>query len=201
MTLLKRFNSGILLFLAAFTLFSCNLEDFNLKKLVDPVDIVPDFFAPLAYGTFTVTDLIPVPKPDDNFQIPVGGIDLSPVVVSTLGTSFRSEAIDSVYLITQFTNETQCDMEFELFFLSSATGLPVNIKLFKSGIIPANSPEKRIQFDLGPTDLDNLNNSSDIRLNFKFSPPATGITTFGDVKSQVFSFKISFHSPVNLWKL
>ena len=56
MQLIRRFISVVVLLFAAIMLFSCNLDDFNLNKLADPIDIVPDVYAPLAYGTFKVKD-------------------------------------------------------------------------------------------------------------------------------------------------
>jgi len=197
---IKRFISGIVLFTAAVMLFSCHLEDFNLNKLSNTNDIIPDFFAPFAYGTFKVSDLAPTPAPFDNVPIPVIGINLNPVIISKSGTSFSSAAIDSVFLITRFTNETMCDMEFVLSFVT-ASGIQIG-KSFPSGKIAAGSKDFRIPlFGLGPVDQNNLEQATDIKLSFKLFPPTTGNTTYGAVKSKQFSVKISFYAPVNLQKL
>ena len=197
MGLIKRFISGIVLFSAALMMFSCNLEDFNLNKLSKTNDIVPDVFAPLAYGIFKVSDLAPVPAPLDNAQIPAFGINLDPLIISKLGTTFSSAAIDSVYLITHFTNETPCDVEFELSFVT-ASGIQIG-KSFPSGIIAVGAKDFRIPlFGLGPVDQNNLEQATDIKLSFKLLPPTTGNITYGAVKSKQFSVKISFYAPVNL---
>lgn len=197
MGLIKRFISGIVLFSAALMMFSCNLEDFNLNKLSKTNDIVPDVFAPFAYGTFKVSDLVPTPAPPDNAQIPTIGINLDPVIISKLGTSFSSAAIDSVYLITHFTNDTPCDVEFELSFVT-ASGIQIG-KSFPSGIIAAGAKDFRIPlFGLSPVDQNNLEQATDIKLSFKLLPPTTGNITYGAVKSKQFSVKISFYAPVNL---
>ena len=199
MELIKRFISGIILFLAVVILFSCHLEDFNLNKLSKTNDIVPEVYAPLAYGTFTVANLVPLPKPEDSFQIPIDGIEL-PLVVSKSGTSFSSAAIDSVYLITHFSNNTPCDIEFELSFLSSATGTSIGIP-FPSGIIPLDTPNFEVPaFILSKADQNNLQSATFIKLNFRLFPSKTA-STYGDVKAASFSFKISFRAPVNLQKL
>lgn len=195
-----RLNSCILLITTAIFLFSCNLEDFNLKKLADPVDIVPEVFAPLAYGTFKVADFAPVPVPDDNTAVPVGGIDLLPVILNKTGTSFSSAAIDSVYLITHFTNETPCDMEFELSF-TDASGIQIGAS-FSSGKIPSGAIDQKIQFPLGPTDQTNLQSATDIKLTFRiFSPSAANLILYSAVKLKSFTVKISFYAPVKLVKL
>ena len=200
MELIKRFISGIILFLAVVILFSCHLEDFNLNKLSKTNDIVPEVYAPLAYGTFTVANLVPLPKPEDLFQIPIDGIEL-PLVVSKSGTSFSSAAIDSIYLITHFSNNTPCDMEIELSFLSGPSGPSIGNK-YNLGKIPANTPEFAVLplFRLGRNDQDDLQSATFIKLNFKLFPSRTA-STYGDVKAASFSFKISFRAPVNLQKL
>ena len=199
MKAIKIYMSGLVLFLVTVMLFSCNLEDFDLKKLANPDDITPDIFAPLAYGTFKVSSLTNTPFLNSD-QIPAGGLSLDPVNLNKTGTSFRSAAIDSVYLITYLTNDTPCNIEFDLSFVNSfGTQLAAP---FTSGIIPANTTDKRIQFDLGPVDQDNLQKASAIKLAFKISSPdpATPIT-YGAVKTKSFTVKISFHAPVDLTKL
>ena len=195
-----RLSSSILLITTAIFLFSCNLEDFNLKKLADPVDIVPEVFAPLAYGTFKVEDFTPTPVPDDNTAVPIGGIDLLPVILNKTGTSLSSAAIDSAYLITHFTNETLCDMEFELSFTDASgnlIGLP-----FSSGKISSGDIDKKIQFPLGPTDQTNLQTATDIKFTFRiFSPDVANPILYSAVKSKSFTIKISFYAPVKLVKL
>lgn len=200
MKLLKHFISGIVLFNVAFILFSCNLEDFNLNKLADPVDVVPDVFAPLVYGTFTVANLVPIPAPVNSTPIPATGLDL-PLTISKSGTTFSSAAVDSVYLIIHISNNTPCDMEFELSFLSGPTGPLVGNK-FNLGKIPANAPDFEFipLLGLDRTDQDNLQRASYIKLNFKLFPPATG-NTYGDVKAKSFKVNISFYAPVRLQKL
>ena len=200
MELIKRFISGIILFLAVVILFSCHLEDFNLNKLSKTNDIIPEVYAPLAYGTFTVANLVPLPAPVNSTPIPIAGMEI-PLVISKSGTSFSSAAIDSVYLITHFSNNTPCDIEFELSFLNSATGLPFG-RVFRSGKIPPNTKDFAVLpiFGLDRTDQDILQSATFIKLNFRLFPLATA-RTYGDVKAASFSFKISFRAPVNLQKL
>lgn len=200
MKLLKHSISGFVLLFASIVLFSCNLEDFNLNKLSKTNNLIPDVFAPFAYGTFKVSDLAPTPAPLDNDQIPASGINLDPIIISKVGTSFSSVAIDSVYLITHFTNETLCDMEFELSFVT-ASGIQIG-KSYNSGIITSGAKDFRIPFfDLGRVDQNNLAKATDIKLSFKLFPSILGNTTYGLVKSKQFSVKLSFYAPVDLQKL
>jgi len=197
MKLIVHFISGFVLLFASIILSSCHLEDFNLNKLVNPVDIIPDVYAPLAYGTFKVQNIIPDPATPNSMLIPIGGMDL-PLVVSKSGTTFSSDAIDSVYLITHISNNTPCEMEFDLSFLNSSTGLPIG-KVLPSLKILANDKDF-IVFCLDRFDQDNLQKATFIKMNFKLYPSLTA-STYGDIKSASFSFNISFHAPVNLQKL
>jgi len=200
MIFFRRLNSGIVLFIMATMLSSCNLEDFNLNKLADPVDITPEVFAPLAYGKFKVQDLVTFVIPD-TARIPPGvGLPLNPVSISKTGTAFRNTAVDSVYLILHITNESPVDIQLTLSFLSSLTG-PAIGKTFTSAPVPAGIKDYRIQFDLGPTDQDNLVNCTHIGLDFTLLSPITGTLTYGAAKSKSIMVKIAAYVPVQLWKL
>jgi hypothetical protein len=190
---------GFALLIAAILLFSCNLEDFNLKKLTNKEDIIPDVYAPLAYGTFKVSNLVTSPGPGDNLQIPLGGWTLNPIILSKTGTSFRNAAIDSVYVITHFTNNTPCDMSFD-FSLIDKNGLTIG-KVFSSGVIPAGLVDARIQFDFGPLDQDNMANATDIKLSIKIASPAGSSIIYKAAKNTEFTINFSFYAPVNLRKL
>jgi len=200
MNIIRKFNSGAILFLAASILFSCNLEDFNLKKLTNGEDIIPDVFAPLAYGTFKVENLVTVPI-SDAFPIPTGGLTLDPVLLNKTGTTFSLAAIDSVYLFTHFTNNTPCTIAFEMSFIDKVSGNPSG-KIFTSEMIPPGAIDQKIEFRLGSIDMDNLQNASDIKLDFKISSPdGANPILYGEVKKTLFTTKISFYAPVNLRKL
>ena len=200
MTLIKRFISGIVLFFVAIMLFSCNLEDFNLKKLANPDDIIPDVFAQLAYGTFKVKDLVTTPVPD-NFPITSLGLPLDPVIVSKAGTSFRTSAVDSVYLITHFTNTTPVDIEFTLSFVDKSSGSQLGKSYTSVKILPG-AVDQKIQFNLGPIEQDNLQKATDIKMSYKISSPdGANPKMYGLVKNTLFTIKISFYAPVNLRKL
>lgn len=198
---IKKFASTVVLFSAAILLFSCNLEDFNLNKLADPNDILPDVYAPLAYGTFKVEDFVLAP-PNDNSPIPPGGLTLDPVFIDKTGTILSSSAIDSVYLITHFTNNTPADINFDLIFFDQNTGVQLGGP-FSSGKIPAGAKDFRCNIiELGPVDQTNLQNSTDIQMNFTLYQPVTAPPiTYGDVKGSSFSLNLAFHAPVQLWKL
>jgi hypothetical protein len=197
---IKRFILIISLFLTAIWLISCNLEDFNLKKLSTPNDIVPDLFAPLLYGTFEVKDLMAFPPPAF-FVIQRGdSLSLDPMILDKTGTSFKIAGVDSLYLLTNVTNNTVCDMEIVMSFVSS-TGATLGTPFF-SGNIPAGT-QKIPKFAMGPTDQNNLELASYIKLSLKLRLPqtASGSVTYGAIKSNSFSIDMSFYAPVNLRKL
>jgi len=201
---MKKFNHLITIIVSLYAsviLFACNLEDFNMKKLANPDDIVSDMYAPLAYGSFMVQDLVTSPL-SATFPVPAtGGLSLEPLIISKTGTSFRVEAVDSVYLIIHCTNNTQCNMIISLSFINISTGLPAG-RIFTSQPVVAGVRNYPAIFELGPADQDILQKSSDIKLDFTlFSPSGVPLVQYKDVKSKTFSIGISFHAPVNLRKL
>ncbi len=178
---------------------SCNLEDFNLQKIARPDDIIPVYSAPIGFGTFKISDLAPASLPS-TFLIPASGLTLQPVVISKSGTSFTSAAIDSAYLVTTFTNNTLCDIAFELSFISSSTG--THYDTFKAiPDIAAGSKERAVRFNLGPNDINALKRATDVELTFKLLPPSSGNLTYGVLKSDSFTVSIIFYAPVNILKL
>ena len=191
--------SGVLMSVIAAMLFSCNLDDFKLNELAKPVDIVPVVYAPIAYGTFRVKDLLTVPIPDAT-PIPTGGLSLDPFIMGKTGVTFNSIAIDSVYLQNHFTNDTPINMEFSYNFYDGTTGLPIG-QTFASGIIPPGVKDTLIQFNLGRSDQDNLLSASNIILRFRPSNVGNTSILYGKVKNTYFSIKIAFYAPVHIWKL
>jgi hypothetical protein len=199
MVTIKRYFSGVAIFISAMILYSCNTDDFDFSKLASPDDITPYISAPLAYGTFKVDDLNPgtyVPAT----PIPVAGLNLDSVMLNKTGISFRSSAIDTIYLITRLTNNTAAVIEYSICFVDRSTGNQIG-----AGSIPAMVPpgaiDQEIKFTLGPADQDNLQIATDLKLSFKLLPPATGNITYNVVRSKSISVKISFYAPVNLWRL
>ena len=193
----NKFISGVLLFSTAL-LCSCGLDDFNLNKLATPTNIVPLVYAPLAYGTFKIDDLL-IPTPNGNDPIPSGGKTLKPVLLDKTGTSFRTSAIDSIYLITHFTNNTAADIQFDLHFFNRGFQMG---NTFSSGRIPPDAKDFLVKFPLNAADQDNLQNSTDISLNFTLLSPVSGpAITYGDVKGKTFTVKIAFYAPVHINKL
>ncbi len=200
MNRITKYISGLVLIAFVTTIHSCNLEDFNLDELTERQGLVPTIFAPLCYGTFEVEDLITVPVPD-LFPIPSDSLPVLPILLKKTGLNFRNNALDSVYLVTHFTNDTPVNIEFDLNFISASTGFPIG-QTFHSGKIPAHAKDFRIQFDLGPVDQDNLMDSSDIKLSINLSSPdAANPILYKAVKNTLFTIKISFYAPANLWKI
>jgi hypothetical protein len=191
---------GFVPLLFALIMVSCNLDDFNLNKLTNKEDIVPEIFAPLAYGTFKVKDFVTTGSILDNSFIPAGGLPLNPKLISKMGTTFRSSAIDTVFLVTHLTNNTLINIEYSLTFVSN-TGVPLG-KVFSSQKIPPGAVDEETKFPLDPTDQDNLQSATDIKLSFTISSPdVANLVQYKSVKDTPFTFKISFYAPVHLRKL
>jgi hypothetical protein len=199
MTKIRQLISYVLIPTIATIFFSCNLDDFKLNELAKPVDIIPEVYAPIAYGTFRVKDMLVVPIPDAT-PIPIGGLTLKPFIMGKTGVSISSIAIDSVYLQNHFTNDTPINMEFSYNLYDGTTGLPIG-QTFSSGIIPPGVKDTLIQFSLGRTDQNNLLNASNIFLRFRPSYDGTTPILFGKEKNTYFSIKIAFYAPAHVWKL
>lgn len=194
-----RFISGVASVVIGTIFFSCNLDDFKTDKLSTTVNVAPSFYAPLVYGTFMVKDLALAPIAD-NFPITSNGLDLDPFVIGKTGISFSNSAIDSVYLVTHFTNDSQVNIEFAYNFYDGGTGSTIG-KTFASGAIAPGTKDTLIKFDLVRNDLDNILQASDIYLRFKLSHNGTSPILYGDVKNAFFTIKIALCSPVDLFKL
>jgi len=189
----------ITLLLVPVMILSCHLEDFNMSKVVRPDDIIPRYTAPLAFGTFKVSDLSPAPLIAD-IPIPAAGLTLKSVEISKAGTSFSSAAVDSAYLVTLFTNNTLCEVAYALSFINSASGQ--TFTTFRAvPNIPPMTKDFMVRFDLDKEALNNLKLSTDVALTFTLLPPSSGILTFKEVKDKTFTMKIFFYAPTNLLKL
>ena len=199
MTSIRKLIPGILIPIIITMFFSCGLDDFKLKELANPIDIIPEYYAPLAYGTFKIKDMITA-NISDATPIPVVGIYLDPFVMGKTNVTFSSVAIDSVYLINHFTNNTPVNMDFSYYFYDSSTGFTIG-KTFLSGTIRPGVQDTLIQFNLGRADQNIILQSSDIIMRFKMSNPGVNPLLYSNVKNATFSIKIAFYSPVMLWKL
>lgn len=195
----KRYFTGILLFLVLLTQYACHLSDFDLSKLADSKNINPMISAPLAYGKFTINKFVSTTiAPTD--PIPASGLSLDPIVLNKTGLSFKTSAIDSVYLVTRVTNPTPAEMKFDLSFFNSTTGTTVG-RIFSSTTIPADTTDFPVQFILNPTDQESLANANEIILNFKLFPPSGSTILYKTLSTTTFEVKMSFYAPLNLWKL
>ena len=196
---IKRYFSDALIFFAAMIQFSCDSNEFDFSRLARADDINPYISAPLAYGTFKVDELNPgsyIPTT----PITMTGLNLDSVMLNKTGLSFRTSAIDTIYLITNFTNNTPADIEYTICFIDGLTGTQIGSGSLPEKVI-SGAADQKIKFTLGPADQDNLQNANYLKLSFKLLPPAAGNITYNVVGPKSFSVKISFYAPVKLWKV
>ncbi len=195
--------------LLAVLFHACNLEDFDFDKLTDPDDLKPVVFAPLAYGTYSVNDLVTIPLPDtDPVTAPV--LELDSIVYSLDGTTFRNAAVDSVYLIINLTNGTPMKFHYQFAFADSISGAILG-QTFDSGVIQPGKTDAtgtvtepfatQNIFKLGADDLDNLDAADQFVLYTELEQPDSGTVTVKNLKDSEFKVQISFYAPVNLAKL
>jgi hypothetical protein len=190
----------------AVLLFSCNLDDFNLDKLTDPEDLNPKVYAPLAYGSYKVDDFVNISLPD-NAPVTDPVVTLDPVVYDLTGTSIRSSAVDSVYLLVTLTNGTPMKLRYKFSFIDQQSGY-VYGKIYDSGLIDAGKTDAtgkvteptiaKKEFKLGPTDLDNIEAANAMKLSVELEQPDTGTVLVKNLKESGFKVQISFYAPVKV---
>jgi len=200
---------GSMIVFAAMLFYSCHLDDFNMDKLAVAKDIKPVFYAPLAYGSYKVGDHLTTPYLD-NDTIKVAEIDLDPITYNKSGVSFKSNAIDSVYLVVTFTNGTPMKMQFLFDFINLGTGI-VYGKIFDSGLMDAGkmdatgkviqSVSTRIEFPMDSNDLNNITIANGIKFDVKLFQPDSGSVIVKNLKVSLLKVEIAIRAPVSYWKL
>ncbi len=205
----KLLQLGILVIVLAATLSSCNLEDFDFDKLTEPKDLTPTLYAPLAYGTYLVDNLVNITLPDhDPVTAPV--LTLDSIVYDLGGTNYRYTAVDSAYLVVNLTNGTPMKFHYRFAFVDQPSGTILG-QTFDSGIIQSGKADatgavteplaaKNI-FKLGPTDLDNLDAADSFVIWTELEQPDSGTVTVKNLNDSEFKVQLYFYAPVDLTKL
>lgn len=193
----------------AILFFSCHLEDFNMDKLAVAKDIRPVFYAPLAYGSYKIGDHLTTPYLD-NDTVKVTEIDIDRITYDKSGVSFKSNAIDSVYLVVNFTNGTPMKMQFLFDFINTGTGV-VYGKIFDSGVMDAGKMDAtgkviqpastRIEFLMDSNDLNNITLANGMEFNVKLFLPDSGSVIVKNLKASLLKVEIAIRAPVSYWKL
>lgn len=200
---------SVTIFISVFLFWSCHLEDFNFDKLSTAKDIRPMVYAPLAYGTYKVGDYLTTGY-SDNDTITDSETDLDPIIYDKTGITFTSNAIDSVYLIVNFTNGTPMKIEFQFEFTDLNSG-SVYGKTFDSGVIQEGKTDAtgnviepvaaRIEFPMDSNDLNNATLANGMEFIVKLFQPDSGSVIVKNLKESLISVQISFRAPISLWKL
>jgi hypothetical protein len=199
---------GILV-LSVVLFWSCHLEDFNLDKLATPKDIKPMVYAPLAYGNYKVGDILTTPYADnDTITDPVTVLD--PIMYDKTGVSLVNDAIDSLYLMVNFTNGTPMKMQILFKFIDLNSGA-VYGKTYDSGIMQSGkvdaagrvieSVTTRVEFPMDSNDLNNISSANGLEFNVRLFQPDNGVVIVKNLKESLFDVQLSFRAPLSLWKL
>lgn len=193
-------------FLLIFLFNSCHLEDFNLDKL--SVTSKPTIYAPLAYGTFNVKDYLPFLGADDQV-VYYPEIELTQLKWDKGETSFNSDAIDSTYLVVNYTNGTPMKMQVQFSFMNYSTGT-VSGRTFDSGVIAAGTADASgkvtqpsfaaIKYLLDRNDLQIIETTDGVRCIVKLIDSGTPVTVRNLKESQI-KIQINFKTNVLLGKL
>jgi hypothetical protein len=199
----------VMISLTAILSWSCHLGDFNLDKLAPANDIKPVVYLPLAYGTYTVGNQLTTALANTD-TIKVNEIDLNPMIYDKTGVSFSMNAIDSVYLVVNFTNGTPMKMRVQFDFIDKSTSA-VYGKIFDSGLMPSGkmdatgkvieSVSTKVVFPMDSNDMNNMTLADGIQYTVKLFQPDSGSVIVKHLSESQFQIQISVKAPVSLSKL
>lgn len=190
---------GILLFF----LYSCNLSDFETERLIEPTDLKPVIYLPVAYGTYPVKDYAVISQ-TGNTIVPQPQIDFipSPIPYDLKGLSFSTQAIDTMVVIVKTVNETPMKLQYNLSF----TGTSMNSGKLQSAKLNSNgdvleAARDSLEFGLNAAEIKMLGTAPVMGLAISLFQPDTGDVVANVLKSSQVSFKIGVRVPVNLVKI
>ena len=193
---MKKFLRGSLILIAMAVAFqSCNLDDFELDRLTDPTGLKPLVFAPLAYGTYPVSDFITLSGVPTN-PVPASVV-LNPIVYDVQSVRFYHAAVDSVDLIITFTNQMPVEVTYNM--ASTYMGIQLG-KIYSSGVIGAGETNVTT-FKLGAADIQNIDDSDQLLFSALLTVPAGATVTEANLLSSDFKVQISVKGPVDLMKI
>jgi len=198
----KHIISGFLGALLIF-LYSCNLSDFETDRLIEPTDLKPVVYLPVAYGTYPVKDFASVPQ-TGNTVITQPRIDFIPFPIpyDLKGLSFSAQAIDTMVIIVKTVNETPMKLQYKLSYPGTMmdSGILQSAKLNNNGDVLEAATDS-IEFGLTAAEVKVLGSAPVLDLSVSLFQPDTGVVLANVLKSSQVSLKIGIRVPVNLVKI
>jgi len=176
----------------AILLNSCNLDDFDMNKL-SFTDMRPKVYTPLAYGTFNVSDYFS-PIGSDADIINVAEIDLKAIDWDKGTLSFKTNALDSVFVVATITNNTPMKMRVRLDFMDYASKTIQGDPLESGEILPGTVLIDK-KFPLDANDLSVIKNTDGLRCTVSLFPSGNAVTV-KDLKESKFSIQVNFQSRI-----
>lgn len=184
-------------------LYSCNLSDFETDRLIEPTDLKPVIYLPVAYGTYPVKDFATFPQ-TGNTVVPQPKIDFIPFPIpyDLKGLSFSSQAVDTMVIIVKTVNETPMKLQYRLTYPGTVmdSGILQSAKLNSNGDV-LEAAKDSIEFGLSAAEVKILGTAPTMSLYISLFQPDTGGVIANVLQSSQVSFKIGVRVPVNLVKI
>jgi hypothetical protein len=184
-------------------LYSCNLSDFETDRLIEPTDLKPVVYLPVAYGTYLVKDFATIPQTGNTVVTqPQINFDSYPIPYDLKGVSFSAQAIDTMVIIVKTVNATPMKLQYKLSYPGTMmdSGILPSAKLNNNGDVLEAATDST-EFGLTAVEVKALGSSPVMDLYISLFQPDTGVVLANVLKSSQVSIKIGFRFPVNLVKI
>jgi hypothetical protein len=192
------FIGALLVFLC-----SCDLSDFETERLIEPTDLKPVVYLPVAYGTYPVKDFATIPQSGSTVVTqPEINFDKFPIPYDLKGLSFSTQAIDTMVIIVKTVNETPMKLLYKLSF----PGKVMDSDTLQSALLNSNgdvleASTDSIEYGLSAAEIKILGSAPVMELYISLYQPDTGAVIANVLKGSQLSFKIGVRVPVNLVKI
>lgn len=199
---MRKIRSYCLTGVAALLLSSCVLSLFDPHKLIEPTDLKPLVYIPIASDLLQVKDYTSN-LPLGNAIVTASRVDLQPIQYDLVGLKFDTQVVDSLVLIIKSINETP----MKLRYLLTYTGGPnMDSDTLRSGLLNSNgdvleAAKDSLEFFLNKSQVMSLGQSPVLSLRVSLFQPDKGSVVSSVLKNSGISFQIGCRGPVNLIKI
>lgn len=196
---MRKFSILCLMGVVLLTFTSCILSIFDPKKLVDPTDLKPLVYLPIANDLLQIKDHASN-LPLGNAVVLASRVDLKPISYDLANLNFDASLVDSLVLIVKTVNESPMKIRY---ILSYPGGPTMDSDTLKSATLNSNgdvieAAKDSLEFYLNKSQIISLGNAPLLSLNISLFQPDKGSVVASVLKNSAISFKIGCRAPVNL---
>lgn len=193
------------LFIVAVVVWSCNLSDFQLDRLVQPDGLSPVVYRPFATGTYNVKDYAVFPGAG-NAPVTLDSISFRQINYPFNGMTLNTKGTDSMVVIVKTVNETPMKYSYSLSFSGTTLRSSSIRKYLTPAVINAQGDvmetvSDSLEFRLTPKDVINLGTTGQVDLQITLYQPDKGTVIASVLKASRISFRIGFRAPLNLFDI